>query len=75
MSRIRLGVWTNISTSIAYETLYRGGGGLHRDPHKWVGSGKIKVMGSYNYFVVRQISFLGISDHCVEKNQAYSLST
>ena len=44
------------------------------DPHKGGDGGKIQAMGTSYYFIIRQVTLLGVSDHCDKKNQTYPLS-
>ena len=37
------------------------------DTHKGYKGGKIQAMGSSNYFILRQVALLGVSDYCVKK--------
>ena len=55
----------SIFTYIASETLWVGGGGVHKDPHKGDNGVDIKSMGTSHHFVVHQFSLLVVSDHCV----------
>ena len=50
------------------------GGGVHRDTHKGDNGGNIKAKGNSHYFIVCQVVLLGVSDHCVKKNQTHALS-
>ena len=59
--RIRLSVWTNISSSFAYEIV--GVGAINRDTRKGVNDGKIQAIGISCYFIFRQVAFLGVLDH------------
>ena len=43
------------------------------DTHKGVNGGKIQAMGNSHYSIVRKVFLLGVSDHCVKKNN-YALS-
>ena len=44
------------------------------DMNKGVNYGKIQVMGTSRYVIVRQVALLGVSDHLVKKNLTYALS-
>ena len=48
------------------------GGGIHRDTHKGGNGGNIQDMGTSNYFIVRQVVLLGVSDNFVKKTYALS---
>ena len=43
------------------------------DPHIEGNGGNVKVMGNSNYFFVYKVVLLGVLDHCVKKNQPYTL--
>ena len=57
--RIRLSVWTIISSSFAYDSTKGGGGGIHRDTNKGENSDKIQAMFSSHYFIFCQVALLG----------------
>ena len=40
---------------------------IHRDTHKGGNGGNIQAMGTSNYFIVRQVVLLDVSDNCVKK--------
>ena len=46
-----------------------GRGFVHRDTNKEGNGGKIKVIGTSHYFIVRQVALLGVSDHCVKNTK------
>ena len=39
------------------------------DTHKGGNGGKIQAMGTSHYFIVCQVTLLGVSDHCVKKTK------
>ena len=41
------------------------------DNHKGDNSGKIQSMGNSNYFIVRQVELIGVSDYYVKKPNLY----
>ena len=43
----------------------KGGRYIHIYMHKGVNCGNIQAMGTYNYFIIRQVALLGVSDQCV----------
>ena len=44
------------------------GGLILRDKHKGGNGGNIQAMGTSNYFIIRQVALLVVSDHCVKKS-------
>ena len=41
--------------------------------HKGGNRGKIQVMGTSHYFIIREVTLLGVSYNCVFKNQTHAL--
>ena len=66
MSSVRLSVSNSRSTSVAYEISQREGGVIYMDTYKGGNGGKIQAMVTSHYFIVCQVSFLGVSYHCVK---------
>ena len=68
--RIRLSIWTSRSTSVAYEILKVGRGGvgvLKIDTDKGGNGDKKQSMVTSQYFIVRKVGLHGISYNCVKK--------
>ena len=71
LRRIRLSIWNSRSTSVVYKNFLKGGF-IHRDTNKVGIVVKIQAMATSHYFIVCQITLLGISDHFVK--EYYDLS-